>query len=289
MNITPIEIRQKEFERHFRGYDKDEVNAFLHTLSQAWERMLQENREKSVRLEQAEKDIEKVREVEGSLFRTLRTAEDTSSEIISKAQQAAEETKQEAERYRQEILGEAQNQANRIVSEAEEKAESIVRGVRERVKQLKMEAEEAESRRQYALEQLQELAQRMMQQVENAQHLPVDDAIEESERLLEEAEQAAHEHTNNHQMLAAGDSLEKNDTPEDVSYNDSAVASAYEEETERTVENDDLREHPSAPLSPEEAEETYEPAYADDENEARPSQEPIAAKVKRGSFFDEID
>jgi DivIVA domain-containing protein len=31
--ITPIEIRQKNFEKSFRGYQPDEFSAFLHTLS----------------------------------------------------------------------------------------------------------------------------------------------------------------------------------------------------------------------------------------------------------------
>ena len=41
MKITPLEIRQKAFEKNFRGYNQDEVNAFLQTLSQeqALERM----------------------------------------------------------------------------------------------------------------------------------------------------------------------------------------------------------------------------------------------------------
>ncbi|MEL7006752.1 MAG: DivIVA domain-containing protein, partial [Bacteroidota bacterium] len=29
MKITPIEVRQKVFEKKLMGYDKDEVNAFL--------------------------------------------------------------------------------------------------------------------------------------------------------------------------------------------------------------------------------------------------------------------
>ena len=29
MKVTPLEIRKKSFEKVFRGYDKDEVNAFL--------------------------------------------------------------------------------------------------------------------------------------------------------------------------------------------------------------------------------------------------------------------
>jgi cell division initiation protein len=34
MRVTPLEIRQKTFEKNFRGYQTDEVNAFLLTLSQ---------------------------------------------------------------------------------------------------------------------------------------------------------------------------------------------------------------------------------------------------------------
>ena len=45
MRITPLDIRQKTFEKNFRGYEKDEVNAFLLTLSQEWERVLDENKE----------------------------------------------------------------------------------------------------------------------------------------------------------------------------------------------------------------------------------------------------
>lgn len=279
MNITPIEIRQKEFERHFRGYDKDEVNAFLHTLSQAWERMLLENREKSVRLEQAEKDIERVREVEGSLFRTLRTAEDTGAEIVSRAERTAEETKQAAEQHRQEITDEAYAKANALISDAEEKAEAIIRGVREQVEQLKREAEEAENRRQYALTQLQELAQRVMQQVESAPHLPIDNAIEESHRLLEEAEQTVR-----------ANAEERASPPADVP--EEEVTYRIEEEATSEEENDEeypVQEEVEAAEEAESTEEVYEPAWTSHEHEPSPPQEPIPAKLKRGSFFDEID
>ena len=45
MKVTPLEIRKKSFEKVFRGYDKDEVNAFLVSLSQAWEKVMDENKE----------------------------------------------------------------------------------------------------------------------------------------------------------------------------------------------------------------------------------------------------
>jgi len=74
MKVTPLEIRQKTFERTLRGYDKDEVNAFLLSLSQEWERMKDEVKELKMKFENSEREVSKLREVETSLFRTLKTA-----------------------------------------------------------------------------------------------------------------------------------------------------------------------------------------------------------------------
>ena len=258
MNITPIEIRQKEFERHFRGYDKDEVNAFLHTLSQAWERVLQENREKTIRLEQAEKDIKKVREVEGSLFRTLRTAEDTSSEIVSKAERMAEEKIRQAEQRQQEIIDQAHQRAQEIAEAADRKAGELIYDLQARVDQLKQEAEEAESRRQYALAQLQELADRMLQQVANAQPSSADEVAEETQRNLE--------------ALAASQKLAEEPADEQTD-----PLSGEEEREEAALDE----EHNEASV--------YEPVWASEEEPAEVTPAPTSARLKRGSFFDELE
>ena len=57
MKITPLEIRQKSFEKVFRGYDKDEVVAFLQILSAEWEKSIDEKKELTYKLEAAEKEI----------------------------------------------------------------------------------------------------------------------------------------------------------------------------------------------------------------------------------------
>ena len=64
MKITPIEIRQKSFEKTFRGFEKDDVNAFLLSLSKEWERIQEENKHLNFRLENSQKEVEKLREVE---------------------------------------------------------------------------------------------------------------------------------------------------------------------------------------------------------------------------------
>ena len=58
MKITPLEIRQKTFEKAFRGVDKDEVQAFLLTLSQQWERMNDENKDLKIKLEVATREVQ---------------------------------------------------------------------------------------------------------------------------------------------------------------------------------------------------------------------------------------
>src|SRR5215210_3226490 len=89
MKITPLEIRQKTFEKAFRGVDKEEVNAFLTTLSQQWEKMLDENRELRLRLETTTKEVQKMKEVESTLYRTLKTAEDTGNNMVEQASKEA--------------------------------------------------------------------------------------------------------------------------------------------------------------------------------------------------------
>ncbi|MEX1241708.1 MAG: DivIVA domain-containing protein, partial [Cyclobacteriaceae bacterium] len=90
MRITPLEIRQKTFEKNFRGYEKEEVHAFLMTLSQEWERVVDENKELRFKYESLEREIQKLREVETSLYKTLKTAEDTGASVIDQARKAAE-------------------------------------------------------------------------------------------------------------------------------------------------------------------------------------------------------
>ncbi len=105
MKITPLEIRQKTFEKVFRGYDKDEVQAFLNLMSQEWERTLDETKELKIRLKGIENEVEKLREVESSLFKTLKTAEDTGANIMEQANKTAELQIRESQIKRSKIHG----------------------------------------------------------------------------------------------------------------------------------------------------------------------------------------
>ena len=51
---------------------------------------IDENKSFQIKLEHAEKEVQKLREVESSLFKTLKTAEDTGANLVDQANKAAE-------------------------------------------------------------------------------------------------------------------------------------------------------------------------------------------------------
>jgi len=136
MKITPIEIRQKDFQKAFRGYEKEEVDAFLLSLSQEWERVMDENKDIRRKLEIAEKEVNRLREVESSLFRTLKTAEDTGAHMIDHANKTAELHMREAQMKAEAMLNEAKSRAKNMIEEAEEKAKELLDDMQEEARNL---------------------------------------------------------------------------------------------------------------------------------------------------------
>ncbi|MBW3469677.1 DivIVA domain-containing protein [Arthrospiribacter ruber] len=136
MKITPIEIRDKSFEKNFRGYDKDEVTDFLKFLSAEFETLLKENEELTRKLAASEKEATKLKEVEESLFRTLKTAEDTGAAMIEEATKSSEEIMSEAHQNAETMVQDAQRQAQNLIESAEEKGKQMMDDLRSDVKGL---------------------------------------------------------------------------------------------------------------------------------------------------------
>ncbi len=136
MKITPLEIRQKTFEKVFRGFDKDEVNAFLMSLSQEWEKMMDENKSLAIKMESLDNENKKLREVETSLYKTLKAAEDTGASMIEQANKAAELQIQETKLKAENIIAESKNKAKSIINNSEKEARQIVKDMVDEVKSL---------------------------------------------------------------------------------------------------------------------------------------------------------
>ena len=136
MKITPLEIRQKSFEKKIRGYDKDEVNAFLLSMSQEWERIIDANKELKYKLEVSDNEVKKLREVESSLFKTLKTAEDTGANMIQQANKTAELHLRETQMNADSILNEAKAKSKKILEDASLKSSRALEEMQEKLKEL---------------------------------------------------------------------------------------------------------------------------------------------------------
>jgi cell division initiation protein len=166
MKITPLEIRQKTFEKNFRGYEKDEVHAFLMTLSQEWERLMDENKELRIKLETTEREVGKLREVESSLFKTLKTAEDTGANVIDQARKTADLHLRESQIKADAIVNEAKTKAKDTIEESETRAREVVADMEERMKNLVDNYKKLESSREDLLSELKRMASDIMDRVE---------------------------------------------------------------------------------------------------------------------------
>ena len=191
MRVTPLEIRQKSFEKHFRGYDKDEVNGFLQTLSQEWERTLDENKELRIKLESTEREVSKLREVESSLYKTLKTAEDTGANVIEQARHAAELNMRESQFKAEAILNESKTKAKYIIEESDQRAKEILADMEDRFKILVDNYKKLEATRDDLISELKRLASDTLERVDKARANALEfDADQHLNQVRREAKKA---------------------------------------------------------------------------------------------------
>ena len=108
MRITPIDIRQQQFTlRLFRGFDVQEVDAFLEDLANDYEELVKENALLKEQLAGLEERARGVTDREKMLQETLVTT-----------QRMVEEFKETSRHQAQVVVREAEIQANKILEEA---------------------------------------------------------------------------------------------------------------------------------------------------------------------------
>ncbi|MFT6055577.1 MAG: cell division initiation protein [Roseivirga sp.] len=174
MNITPLEIRQKIFEKNFRGYDKDEVTAFLTSLSVEWEKLQDQTKELKYRLEIAEKEVMKLREVENSLYRTLKTAEDTGANMVEQANKTAQLHMRETEMKADALMSEAKHRSRSIIEDAENRAGIIIEDMEDEIRQLEQVFRSLNANKDSVVSELKNLASDITDKIKRHSDFPAD-------------------------------------------------------------------------------------------------------------------
>lgn len=187
MKITPLEIRQKSFEKAFRGINKEEVNAFLLSLSHEWERMLDENKDLKGTIGKLEQEVQKLREVESTLFRTLKTAEETGASVVEQANKTAELHMKETQVNVDAMVSDAKSQARAIIDKAEAQAKEVIEEMNNEVKDLEENYKFVENQRDNMISQLKMLSGDVMNKVEKIKYQEtnnIDSHLKKAKQLL---------------------------------------------------------------------------------------------------------
>jgi DivIVA domain-containing protein len=125
MKVTPEQIRQYTFSKSFRGYDKDAVDQFLHSLSQEWKKENDELESLKLQLEKSDKELNRLKEVETVMFKAMKEADDNAAILIENANAKAAnilgEAKMNADNYYETKKAEGDN----YLAEAEAKAAEL--------------------------------------------------------------------------------------------------------------------------------------------------------------------
>jgi cell division initiation protein len=159
MRLTPLDIRKQEFKKAMRGLDPEEVHAFLTTIADEYEAVLNDNKALRERLLELDDKVQEYRNMEKTLRDTLLTAERATSEAKDNARREAE----------------------LIIKQAEIDAEKGVRDIKENALKLRQEIQSLRRQRDSYLARMKMLAESHMKFLESSES----DFREDDDRLTE--------------------------------------------------------------------------------------------------------
>jgi len=108
MQMTPLDIRNKTFGKGIRGYQCEEVEKFLETVSLEFESAYAENFELREKAKGLEAEISHYHQLENTLQQTLVLAQQTAEEVKKAAQNEAALLLREAEQDKLSKVSESQ-------------------------------------------------------------------------------------------------------------------------------------------------------------------------------------
>jgi cell division initiation protein len=168
MRITPLDIRKQEFRKTMRGLDAEEVYAFLATVADEYESVLNDNKALKERLLELDDKVQEYRNMEQTLRNTLLTAE----------------------RVNVEAKENARREADLIIKEAQIEAEKAFRNIKKEAMELRNTIQDLKRQKEQYLSRLRMLISSHLKFVETAEKdFAADDRVVNG--LVDEAEKRA--------------------------------------------------------------------------------------------------
>ena len=114
MKITPLEIKQQQFEKSLRGYDVADVQAFLTLVSNEYEHLLTKSKELEDQIEKLSERVKHYERVEEALHETLQTTKESVAQKMDNARLEAKNTTDKAQMEAEAVIKEANQERAQI-------------------------------------------------------------------------------------------------------------------------------------------------------------------------------
>lgn len=120
MKLSALEIKQQEFEKNFRGYDPNEVKAFLSIVASEWESMVSKNKQLEQEVVHLKDKLSHFEKIQEGMHETLQIAKQSATKEVSAASAEARSRIHKAELEAEKIINQAR-------AERQEVRQSIIR------------------------------------------------------------------------------------------------------------------------------------------------------------------
>ena len=124
--LTPVDIHNKDFEKGFRGYKRDDVDDFLDQIVNDYEMLYRDNNRLQREIELNNKQLDQYHQLEKNLQDTLLVAQRTADEVVTTANARAEEIRQAAKQAAENLKRESELQAERLRQQTEQECKKKV-------------------------------------------------------------------------------------------------------------------------------------------------------------------
>jgi cell division initiation protein len=112
MNLTPLDIQKQTFSRSLKGYNLDEVRAYLHLIAEEIEHLVRDVDRLARENAMLRDDLEDHSQRERILKDTLLSAQKVSEEVRATARKEAELIVKDAELLSERLIGQAMNRVS---------------------------------------------------------------------------------------------------------------------------------------------------------------------------------
>lgn len=117
--ITPLDIQNKEFSKGVRGYKEEEVDGFLDLVTLDFDKLIKENKQLKDRVNELNREFERMRSSEGTVYATLEKAKELMGDMSAGAEKRAAIILKNAELDARRICKEAKDSVDQLTNEAE--------------------------------------------------------------------------------------------------------------------------------------------------------------------------